>query len=82
MNDNEKKLIKAFLNREILTGVDGGLRRAVASLFKDYQDLTGGETDKPALPRTKSDCYSFSETLGCRAEAMGGKCGCKMLRDR
>jgi hypothetical protein len=81
MNQNEEKLIKAFLNREILTGVDGGLRRAVASLYKAFQESSGlGEPTQPI--KTKQDCYSFSETLGCRAEALGGKCGCKMLRDR
>lgn len=81
MTENEEKLLKAFLNREILTGVDGGLRRAVASLYKDYQALAGSEA--PTTPiKTKADCYSYSETLGCRAEALGGKCGCKMLRDR
>lgn len=79
MTDNELKLLQAFVNREILTGVDGGLRRAVASLLKERQETAG--MGAPTI-QTKQDCYSFSETLGCRAEALGGKCGCKMLKDR
>lgn len=27
--------------------------------------------------KTKAECYAYSETLGCRAESLGGKCGCE-----
>lgn len=39
MNDSELKLLNGFINREILTGVDGGLRRAVKSLMEESDGL-------------------------------------------
>ena len=53
MNEQEFILLLRFVDRQILTDVDGGLRRAVKSLLKENQQLREQKLEKAVAEMEK-----------------------------